>query len=85
MRDNQLVMMSLKLSHFLARLRIVDSDVSDEQAEEQLENQLELVIRQVKDELSLIPKMIGKSAWLTNSIPSTCNQCALESDMFERS
>ena len=43
------------------RLKVVDSDVSDEQAEEQLDNQLELVIRQVRDELELIPKMIGEA------------------------
>ena len=42
------------------KLSIVNSDITDEEAEDQLEAQLEQYIKFTKDELSLIPKMAGK-------------------------
>lgn len=42
------------------KLSIVNSDITDEEAEDQLDAQLEQYINFTKDELSLIPKMAGK-------------------------
>lgn len=45
------------------KLQVVNSDVTDEEAEDQLDAQLEQYIMFVKDELTLIPKMAGR--WLS--------------------
>ena len=42
------------------KLSVVNSDVTDEEAEDQLDAQLEQYINFTKDELSLIPKMAGR-------------------------
>lgn len=42
------------------KLSVVNSDVTDEEAEDQLDAQLEQYIKFTKDELSLIPKMAGR-------------------------
>ena len=44
------------------KLSVVNSDMTDEEAEDQLDAQLEQYINFTKDELSLIPKMAGR--WL---------------------
>ena len=41
------------------KLSILNSDVTDEEAEDKLDAQLEQYIKFVQDELSLIPKMAG--------------------------
>lgn len=41
------------------KLSIVNSDITDEEAEDKLDAQLEQYIKFVQDELSLIPKMAG--------------------------
>lgn len=43
----------------LCRLAAVESDVTDEEVEAKLEFQLEVLIKQSKDELGLIPLMAG--------------------------
>lgn len=45
------------------KLSIVNSDITDEEAEDQLEAQLEQYIKFTKDELSLIPKMAEWKPW----------------------
>lgn len=42
------------------KLSVVNSDMTDEEAEDQLDAQLEQYINFTKDELSLIPKMAGR-------------------------
>lgn len=42
------------------KLSVVNSDMTDEEAEDQLDAQLEQYIKFTKDELKLIPKMAGK-------------------------
>eukprot|EP00884_Botryococcus_braunii_P021505 jgi/Botrbrau1/8038/Bobra.13_2s0012.3 len=41
------------------RMKLLDSQATDEEVEEKLEAQLEQLIKQCNDELSLIPKMAG--------------------------
>ncbi|DBB00912.1 TPA: hypothetical protein ACH3X1_000829 [Trebouxia sp. C0004] len=45
------------------KLSIVNSDITDEEAEDQLDAQLEQYINFTKDELSLIPKMAEWQPW----------------------
>lgn len=45
------------------KLQVVNSDVTDEEAEDQLDAQLEQYIKFINDELTLIPKMAG--GWLS--------------------
>ena len=42
------------------KLSVVNSDMTDEEAEDQLDAQLEQYIKFTRDELTLIPKMAGK-------------------------
>ena len=49
------------------KLSVVNSDITDEEAEDQLDAQLEQYIKFTKDELMLIPKMAGKGLCLLSS------------------
>ena len=50
------------------KLNIVNSDITDEEAEDRLDAQLEQYIKFTQDELSLIPKMAGEH--LTRACPA---------------
>ncbi|KAL3162246.1 hypothetical protein ABBQ32_009945 [Trebouxia sp. C0010 RCD-2024] len=45
------------------KLQVVNSDVTDEEAEDQLDAQLEQYIKFINDELTLIPKMAVWAPW----------------------
>ena len=64
------------------KLSIVNSDITDEEAEDQLDAQLEQYINFTKDELSLIPKMqfnpVQASGWAAHLHIHTFDKCLLQ-------
>ena len=57
------------------KLGIVNSDITDEEAEDKLDAQLEQYINFVKDELSLIPKMAGNQCYYVLPAWPTLHMC----------
>ena len=55
------------------KLGIVNSDITDEEAEDELDAQLEQYIKFTHDELELIPKMAGRQSQLAHMLPHLQN------------